>query len=105
PLILRARQPTAPLLPYTPLFRSHVTRPGFLDDGPLPGEELRGGREPDRLSGPHEVHLHPRLEVPRADTDERDAIPVLGIHVRLEDRKSTRLNSSHVKISYAVFCL
>src|SRR5690606_39340538 len=26
-------------------------------------------------------------------------------HVILEDRKSTRLNSSHVKISYAVFCL
>src|SRR5690606_39636369 len=26
-------------------------------------------------------------------------------HLRVEDRKSTRLNSSHVKISYAVFCL
>src|SRR5690606_39608481 len=29
----------------------------------------------------------------------------LSTKVRLEDRKSTRLNSSHVKISYAVFCL
>src|SRR5690606_41583094 len=29
----------------------------------------------------------------------------LGLHVDCEDRKSTRLNSSHVKISYAVFCL
>src|SRR5690606_28334970 len=28
-----------------------------------------------------------------------------GLEVRVEDRKSTRLNSSHVKISYAVFCL
>src|SRR5690606_41232949 len=28
-----------------------------------------------------------------------------GIEVPLKDRKSTRLNSSHVKISYAVFCL
>src|SRR5690606_42076884 len=28
-----------------------------------------------------------------------------GGHVELKDRKSTRLNSSHVKISYAVFCL
>src|SRR5207302_6719863 len=27
------------------------------------------------------------------------------VHLRVEDRKSTRLNSSHVKISYAVFCL
>src|SRR5690606_41143825 len=43
-----------------------------------------------------------------AGVDQR---PVLGHRllsqrlVRLEDRKSTRLNSSHVKISYAVFCL
>src|SRR5207302_9110725 len=28
-----------------------------------------------------------------------------GMNLRVEDRKSTRLNSSHVKISYAVFCL
>src|SRR5438874_7206257 len=28
-----------------------------------------------------------------------------GLHKREEDRKSTRLNSSHVEISYAVFCL
>src|SRR5690349_24113010 len=28
-----------------------------------------------------------------------------GVRVRVEDRKSTRLNSSHVEISYAVFCL
>src|SRR5436309_11850715 len=29
----------------------------------------------------------------------------LGDHIARQDRKSTRLNSSHVKISYAVFCL
>src|SRR3712207_7959512 len=29
----------------------------------------------------------------------------LGVHDRLVDRKSTRLNSSHANISYAVFCL
>src|SRR5690606_41673008 len=29
----------------------------------------------------------------------------VDVHVRVADRKSTRLNSSHVKISYAVFCL
>src|SRR5207302_3596216 len=32
-------------------------------------------------------------------------IPVLSEHLAKGDRKSTRLNSSHVKISYAVFCL
>src|SRR5215813_4022295 len=30
---------------------------------------------------------------------------LIGSHVRFRDRKSTRLNSSHVRISYAVFCL
>src|SRR5207302_9320074 len=34
-----------------------------------------------------------------------DAIGDAGWQLHLEDRKSTRLNSSHVKISYAVFCL
>src|SRR2546430_13268873 len=33
------------------------------------------------------------------------AIPLLAQHPRLVDRKSTRLNSSHSQISYAVFCL
>src|SRR5690606_40342135 len=36
---------------------------------------------------------------------ERDPSRVLGVLVNQQDRKSTRLNSSHVKISYAVFCL
>src|SRR2546430_12390770 len=37
----------------------------------------------------------------------RTAMSKLGVHlaVRLRDRKSTRLNSSHSQISYAVFCL
>src|SRR5690606_42011229 len=39
----------------------------------------------------------------------RDAIvkhlPHVSVSISSEDRKSTRLNSSHVKISYAVFCL
>src|SRR5690606_40786225 len=32
-------------------------------------------------------------------------VPIRGPTDRIQDRKSTRLNSSHVKISYAVFCL
>src|SRR5438128_7708385 len=35
----------------------------------------------------------------------RDALPLEGVSVVLQDRKSTRLNSSHGSISYAVFCL
>src|SRR5207249_11468047 len=32
-------------------------------------------------------------------------VPIMGALISLLDRKSTRLNSSHVSISYAVFCL
>ena len=47
--------------------------------------------------------LHPKLvEVERGDL----FVEMLGQHVDVVlDRKSTRLNSSHVVISYAVFCL
>src|SRR5690606_41193419 len=43
--------------------------------------------------------LVPRVPEPAAIVEE-STIPEIGV-----DRKSTRLNSSHVKISYAVFCL
>src|SRR5690606_40079358 len=33
------------------------------------------------------------------------SVQLIGVDIVLVDRKSTRLNSSHVKISYAVFCL
>src|SRR5690606_34329867 len=45
-----------------------------------------------------------REQLDRADRQRRDQRRRDAFCVRLEDRKSTRLNSSHVKISYAVFC-
>src|SRR5690606_40502457 len=45
---------------------------------------------------------------PQATPSRAPAVPVVPVAVRFNsspDRKSTRLNSSHVKISYAVFCL
>src|SRR2546422_5991369 len=75
------RPPRSTLFPYTTLFRS---RPG--DEGPLPARDARGdgaGR------GGHAQP--PPLATARAG--------------RFRDRKSTRLNSSHGYISYAVFCL
>src|SRR5690349_22503091 len=74
------------LFPYTTLFRSQV---GGADEVP---RELDAPR--DRHAGAHpgqRRHLPPQhLLQPRGG-------PL--------DRKSTRLNSSHVEISYAVFCL
>src|SRR5690606_41940241 len=64
-------------------------------DGELAGVELRHGRG---------VAVRPTLLAePRGVVDEVAGGRDLGRQVR--DRKSIRLNSSHVKISYAVFCL
>src|SRR2546422_6617606 len=45
------------------------------------------------------AHAEPRVRVPRGDRVQR------GVITCFRDRKSTRLNSSHGYISYAVFCL
>src|SRR5438067_10791012 len=89
------RPPRSTLFPYTTLFRSRSD-----------GTGTRG------LSGRHD-HVVQRIRPRRADACRRD-LPRLGQRtpVRIlatlgsgQDRKSTRLNSSHVSISYAVFCL
>src|SRR5256885_11700951 len=76
------RPPRSTLFPYTTLFRSFV-RP---DRGRRPG-------------GPAEI-------APALVADLRAPACEAEIEVRCwRDRKSTRLNSSHLVISYAVFCL
>src|SRR5256885_2735004 len=80
------RPPRSTLFPYTTLFRS-----------------LRIFRHlEERL--PHRLDLLGRY---RRERGEREAQVFLGAPQRAigEDRKSTRLNSSHLVISYAVFCL
>src|SRR2546430_12514842 len=69
------RPPRSTLFPYTTLFRSHPRRPPL--DG---GECVQAHSAPDRNR------------------------PAPAYRLRV-DRKSTRLNSSHSQISYAVFCL
>src|SRR5687768_18324475 len=71
------RPPRSTLFPYTTLFRSGRRRPGLPGRGPAVGDPRGVGR---LLVG-------------------RRAAPGAA------DRKSTRLNSSHGYISYAVFCL
>src|SRR6266498_4858111 len=55
------------------------------------------------------LSLHDALPIDQQRSLEADLVLVLGDQVheppQLIDRKSTRLNSSHVRISYAVFCL
>src|SRR5438874_10107073 len=83
------RPPRSTLFPYTTLFRSH--------------------HAPDECG--HKRGYHVRNQVQRAN---EGAATICGVDgesgqdpyvIPTLDRKSTRLNSSHVEISYAVFCL
>src|SRR5256885_2644339 len=87
------RPPRSTLFPYTTLFRSQQhtgskRHEREIGQDPCPAEHARGriDRVPDEAIG--------------ARCDELTAGEVRG-----RDRKSTRLNSSHLVISYAVFCL
>src|SRR3989442_8931833 len=84
------RPPRSTLFPYTTLFRSLVRRAAVETH-----QTQRAGEEPRARS------RHPGGERHRAARDH--AHP--GHPAGEGDRKSTRLNSSHVRISYAVFCL
>src|SRR2546427_6097913 len=89
------RPPRSTLFPYTTLFRSEQS-----------GREPQGAvlhRPADKLS--HLLDFRRRcLPIGEADdlAPDRSLADKAG---EIEDRKSTRLNSSHSQISYAVFCL
>src|SRR2546430_8432601 len=86
------RPPRSTLFPYTTLFRSDVAVRSFHD--PPAVVEAGLGRGCD-------VHLLPFILAHVGDV-QQTCRPVEG---ETPDRKSTRLNSSHSQISYAVFCL
>src|SRR5699024_12706928 len=76
------RPPRSTLFPYTTLFRSRLFNDGLFAAGAAPDTSERE-----------------RTRLPSQNASNR---PSKRSH---SDRKSTRLNSSHVSISYAVFCL
>src|SRR3712207_8622022 len=82
------RPPRSTLFPYTTLFRSDKPDAATRREGHC---HVRGGIRGNVLQGP--TWQHP--------LDSQEA----GYLIALRDRKSTRLNSSHANISYAVFCL
>src|SRR5690606_41547321 len=100
----RRLPPPTPLSPYTTLFRSHaypVPQPG-TPRGPARRE--RAGLS--AVAGPDPRALRPGWHAHSLGGDITGLVVLAAAdRARAEDRKSTRLNSSHVKISYAVFCL
>src|SRR5256885_12742560 len=85
------RPPRSTLFPYTTLFRS------MLDDPKRPVHVQASKLNCSCLPAPNGIS---RLEMLGIEEE----LPGL-LKGPLEDRKSTRLNSSHLVISYAVFCL
>src|SRR5438552_14525318 len=84
-LLLLRRPPSSTLFPYTTLFRS---------DAPVLDRKR--------------LHHRAALVLRRNPSVEKDQVGIFRTHGRRRsrrDRKSTRLNSSHQIISYAVFCL
>src|SRR5205809_7174160 len=84
-ILIPLRPPKSTLFPYTTLFRSHVCLPA----------EAEG---PERIVFPVSGTVHERAPGVLL-------WPERFGHSNTPDRKSTRLNSSHGYISYAVFCL
>src|SRR5690554_7194491 len=76
------RPPRSTLFPYTTLFRSGAEDEDGLKNRQVADIDRLPGQQPQPADREHGLDHH-----------------------RSQDRKSTRLNSSHVRISYAVFCL
>src|SRR3712207_8234520 len=89
-LLMIRRPPRSTLFPYTTLFRSVVGDPA-QSSWPFPAEAEAAREEAMRNKQRYRFHL---------DTNYRNSAEIYRL-----DRKSTRLNSSHANISYAVFCL
>src|SRR5688572_31076573 len=96
------RPPRSTLFPYTTLFRSCIR---VLRDRPA-SARVRFNAEADALgiSSVTLAELHHGAAKSRDPARTRQEVERLAARVEV-DRKSTRLNSSHSQISYAVFCL
>src|SRR5690242_21388176 len=93
------RPPRSTLFPYTMLFRSQVPVPGGVAVG-----ARRGGEDQVAVTV-GQVHHRADPFLAAAGPDAVQQQDRGAFELPAEDRKSTRLNSSHMSISYAVFCL
>src|SRR5699024_11781582 len=94
-LLVRRRPPRSTLFPYTTLFRSNEWYKGQI----YRWENSKVTKHTFSLDGYD--HLSEAVPVPGTGR----ITMIHAVSGKGRDRKSTRLNSSHVSISYAVFCL
>src|SRR5207249_12072846 len=101
PIFIRRRPPRSPLFPYTTLFRSASTSPRR----PPHAADARRVQPVSLFGGVGGVshRCAPRSRPPGVSPTPHGHGPHRGARAR--DRKSTRLNSSHVSISYAALCM
>src|SRR2546430_10638696 len=91
------RPPRSTLFPYTTLFRSLRCTECAVPDKAVQGSKIMTVKEIRQIN----LEYQGMTLRDRGALDNRKII----VEVVLTDRKSTRLNSSHSQISYAVFCL
>src|SRR5207253_4796311 len=101
-LIIR-RHPRPTLFPYTTLFRSEPPR--CRDVNWAVGERLKQLELPPEVGVIEDRRRRRRHSCDEIEVDRFAAFSPRRLEQNRGDRKSTRLNSSHVAISYAVFCL
>src|SRR3712207_7016512 len=94
------RPPRSTLFPYTTLFRSPLGVPTFVVTHTVPQEWVYEGSPFTFVTD----GIESAVEQAKALAGEKD-VAVGAASIVQQDRKSTRLNSSHANISYAVFCL
>src|SRR5438132_10107358 len=94
------RPPRSTLFPYTTLFRSHPT-PGGAPSTSFPDESPSGNQG----ASPPTALANPYVQYTRQVRVQTCTVALCGGADTTIDRKSTRLNSRHTVISYAVFRL
>src|SRR5438874_8279681 len=97
---MQRQPPRSTLFPYTTLFRSPVAE--------LDQSSSRAAIEEREISSSESANsssVIPSLAEISSSVGARCSLASRAAIARSIDRKSTRLNSSHVEISYAVFCL
>src|SRR5690606_40985791 len=101
--IIIPHQPRPTLFPYTPLFRSCAFVQVVAASTVVVGHDMRPS-SPGMAAAFAAGAAEAGADVVMIGLASTDQLYFASGHLG-QDRKSTRLNSSHVKISYAVFCL